>query len=96
MANTSITLDELLKRVEELEKKLTDSGPITDIRWSDGVRDKFYETNDQLCNELLAGGVLTGAGYGEGPNYTQQWLRKLEVKRNGTWETLTYTPKKER
>lgn len=96
MANTSATLDDLLKRIEELERKISTDGPITDLRWSDTTRTKYYESNDQLLNELLEGGVLTAAGYGEGPNYTQQFLRKLEVKRNGVWTPLTYTPKIER
>lgn len=41
----------------------------------------------------MDGGVVTASAYGEGPNYTQIYERKLEVMVNGVWQTVTYSRK---
>lgn len=81
-------------RIKVLENKISSgSGIITGVRWTDTTRTKHSESNSQRVSELVDGGLLTAAAYGEGPNYTQQLLRKLEIQINGVWQVVNYTRK---
>ena len=79
----------------DLLSKLQNLSTITGIRWSSPIRTKHAESNNSKVSELVDGGVITASAYGEGPNYTQIYERKLEVMINGVWQTVTYSRKTE-
>ena len=85
---TAISNNDLLGKLQNLST-------ITGIRWSSPIRTKHAESNNSKVSELVDGGVITTSAYGEGPNYTQIYERKLEVMINGVWQTVTYSRKTE-